>query len=265
MSDSKILLDIQDEIAIITMNAPESLNSLTLQMTVELTKMIRSVGSRARAVVLTGAGRAFCAGANLAGDKPDKATASAKQEPLDPGLTVETVFNPLVSALRNLPIPLVTAVNGGAAGVGASIALLGDLIVAAESSYFMFAFSRVGLVPDGGSTFILPRLIGKARATEMMLLADKVPGSQALDWGLVNRCVSDDELMASALELAGRLAQGPASLGLTRRLIWDSMDSSWDEQVQSESKAASDAGKTEDVIEGMTAFMQKRRPNFRGR
>ena len=263
MSDSNILLDIQDDLAVVTINDPGTLNSLTISMTVELTKVIRSLGTRARAVVLTGSGRAFCAGANLGGGKSEPS--SAKELAHDPGLSIETVFNPMVNALRNLPIPLVTAVNGAAAGVGCSMAMLGDLIVAAESAYFLVAFSRVGLIPDGGTTFILPRLIGKARATEMMLLAEKVPARQAYEWGLANRCVPDADLMTTALDLARRLAKGPASLGLTRRLIWDSIDSSWDEQVHNESMAAGVAGKTEDVAEGMRAFMEKRPPVFRGR
>lgn len=265
MSDSKILLDIQDGLAVITINDPGSMNSLSVPMAVELTKMIRSCGKRARAVLLTGSGsRGFCAGANLAGGA-STGTPPANDQPMDAGLSVETVFNPLVSALRNLPIPLVTAVNGAAAGVGCSIALLGDLVVASESAYFLVAFSRVGLVPDGGTTFILPRLIGKARAAEMMLLAEKIPARQALEWGLINRCVPEAELMPTALGLAQRMAKGPASLGLTRSLLRDSLSSSWDEQLHNECAAAGRAGETEDCIEGMKAFIQKRPPVFVGR
>lgn len=265
MSDSKIMLDIQDGLAVVTINDPGTLNSLSVPMADELTRTIRSCGKQARAVLLTGSGsRGFCTGANLAGGA-STSTPPAKAQPFDAGHSVATVFNPLVNALRNLPIPLVTAVNGAAAGVGCSLALLGDLVVASESAYFLVAFSRVGLVPDGGTTFILPRLIGKARAAEMMLLAEKIPARQALEWGLINRCVADADLMSTAMGLAERMAKGPASLGLTRSLLRDSLSSSWDEQLHNESAAASRAGETEDCREGMMAFIQKRPPVFVGR
>jgi 2-(1,2-epoxy-1,2-dihydrophenyl)acetyl-CoA isomerase len=133
----------------------------------------------------------------------------------------------MMTALRDFPYPIVTAVNGAAAGVGCSLALMGDMIVAAESGYFLQAFRRIGLVPDGGSTYLLPRMIGKARAMEMMLLGDKIHAAKALEWGLVNRCVPDGELMATATTLAKELANGPVALGAIRKLVWDSLDADW--------------------------------------
>ena len=144
--------------------------------------------------------------------------------------------------LRDFPLPIVTAVNGPAAGIGCSIALMGDIVVAGESAYFLQAFRRIGLVPDGGSTYLLPRLIGKARAMEMMLLGDKIPAATALQWGLVNRCVPDAELIPTAHALAVQLAQGPAALGTIRRLVWDSLDNDWTGQLHAERKAQKVAG-----------------------
>ena len=142
---------------------------------------------------------------------------------------------------------------------------MGDIVVAAESAYFLQAFRRIGLVPDGGSTYLLPRLIGKARAMEMMLLGDKIPAATALQWGLVNRCVPDAELIQTAHALASELASGPASLGAIRKLVWDSLDSDWTGQLHAERKAQKAAGKTEDFIEGVSAFLQKRAAAFKGR
>jgi 2-(1,2-epoxy-1,2-dihydrophenyl)acetyl-CoA isomerase len=159
----------------------------------------------------------------------------------------------------------VTAVNGPAAGIGCSIALMGDIVVAGESAYFLQAFRRIGLVPDGGSTYLLPRLVGKARAMEMMLLGDKIPAATALQWGLINRCVPDSELIPTAHTLAVQLAQGPAALGVIRKLVWDSLDSDWTGQLHAERKAQKVAGKTEDFIEGVSAFLQKRVAAFKGR
>jgi 2-(1,2-epoxy-1,2-dihydrophenyl)acetyl-CoA isomerase len=167
--------------------------------------------------------------------------------------------------MREMRVPLVTAVNGAAAGVGCSLALLGDLIVAGESAYFLQAFRRIGLVPDGGSTWLLPRAIGKARAMEMALLGEKVSAAQALDWGLINRCVPDIELMSVAMTLATALADGPASLGLTRQILWASLDADWPAQLHRERLAQKTAGKTEDFAEGVGAFLAKRPAAFKGR
>ena len=178
---------------------------------------------------------------------------------------IERVYNPLMTLLRDLPIPIVTAVNGAAAGIGCSLALMGDMIVAGESAYFLQAFRRIGLAPDGGSTYLLPRAIGRARAMEMALLGEKIGAAKALEWGLVNRVVPDGELMATAKAIALELANGPASLGLIRKLMWDSLDNAWGPQLHNERKTQKIAGKTEDFVEGVSAFLQKRVAAFKGR
>jgi 2-(1,2-epoxy-1,2-dihydrophenyl)acetyl-CoA isomerase len=183
----------------------------------------------------------------------------------DLGGRLEQTFNPFVTMLRDLPIPYVTAVNGAAAGIGCSFALLGDLIVAGESAYFLQAFRRIGLVPDGSATYHLPRMIGRVRAMEMMLLGEKIPAATALQWGLINRCVPDAELLPTAKALALELANGPTkTLGAIRRLSWASLDNSWAEQIQAERVAQRDAGRTEDFREGVQAFFQKRPATFKG-
>jgi 2-(1,2-epoxy-1,2-dihydrophenyl)acetyl-CoA isomerase len=166
--------------------------------------------------------------------------------------------------MRDLPIPLVTAVNGAAAGVGCSFALMGDIIVAAESAYFLQAFRRIGLVPDGGSTYLLPRMIGRARAMEMMLLGEKVPAKTALEWGMINRCVPDADLMSTAHAFAVQLAEGPKALSMIRKIGWAALDSDWREQLQLERETQRDAGRTQDFAEGVSAFLTKRKADFKG-
>ena len=243
MDYAKLKVEIRDGVAIVTLSDPATLNAAGLDMGAELTDVFKRVSHG-----LLEAGREL----DVDG-RPDA------------GRALETVYNPLVSLIRDLPVPLVTAVNGAAAGVGCSFALMGDIVVAAESAYFLQAFRRIGLVPDGGSTYLLPRLVGKARAMEMALLGEKIPAARALDWGLINRCVPDAELMPTALALAAELAAGPRSLGLIRRAIWDSLDAGWTEQLQAERAAQKLAGKTDDFIEGVGAFLQKRPAAFKGR
>lgn len=266
MKYEKITLEVADEIALITLNDPATLNAASIPMAEELNHALSALSLgvvKARTLVITGAGRGFCSGANLSGGETARAM-DADGRP-DPGQGLAAIYNPLVCALRNLPIPIVTAVNGAAAGIGCSIALLGDLIVAGESAYFLQAFRRIGLVPDGGSTYLLPRMIGKARAMEMMLLGDKLPAKTALDWGLINRCVPDAELIPTAMGLARSLAEGPAALSLIRKLVQDSLDAGWSEQLHTERMAQKTAGKTADFAEGVTAFLQKRPAKFSGK
>lgn len=267
MGYQKIKLELQDQVAVVTLNDPSTLNAASLEMGEELLSFFSDLaagGFDARAVVLTGAGRGFCSGANLSGGGAAGRQVEADGKP-DAGRALETVYNPMVTAMRQSPVPIVTAVNGAAAGVGCSIALMGDIIVAGESAYFLQAFRRIGLVPDGGSTYLLPRLIGRARAMEMMLLGDKIPAKTALEWGLVNRCVPDAELLSTALSLAQELAQGPLALGLIRKLVQDSLDASWSEQLHTERMAQKTAGKTADFAEGVAAFLQKRPAKFSGK
>jgi 2-(1,2-epoxy-1,2-dihydrophenyl)acetyl-CoA isomerase len=268
MDYTKIKLSVDDGVAVIAFNDPATMNAAGLDTGQQLFHALRRVADgdlAVRAVVLTGEGRGFCSGANLSsGPGPGGGAIDPDGKP-DAGRALEHTYNPLVTLMRDLPVPLVTAVNGAVAGVGCSFALMGDLIVAAESAYFLQAFRRIGLVPDGGSTYILPRMIGRARAMEMMLLGERIPAAKALDWGLVNRCVPDAELMPTALGLARELANGPKSLGLIRRAVWDSLDAEWLEQLHAERMAQRIAGKSEDFGEGVAAFLQKRPAAFKGR
>ena len=265
MAYSKIKTSVADGIGVITLADPSTLNAAGLDLMDELQQAFGAMKADAsvRCVVLTGEGRGFCSGANLSGRGP--AAETPDPEGPDAGASLEAVYNPFVTSLREYPVPIVTAVNGVAAGVGCSLALMGDIIVAAESAYFLQAFRRIGLVPDGGSTYLLPRLIGKARAMEMALLGDKVPAKTALEWGLVNRCVADDQLMATAMELAKALATGPKALGAIRKLVWESLDEEWAAQLHAERLAQKTAGRTEDSREGILAFLQKRPAEFKGR
>jgi 2-(1,2-epoxy-1,2-dihydrophenyl)acetyl-CoA isomerase len=264
---TKIKVEVTDGVAVITLNDPGTMNAAGLDLAGELSHAFSSIAAgkvQARAIVLTGEGRGFCSGANLAGGGASGRELDVDGKP-DAGRALETVYNPLVTQMRDCPLPVVTAVNGAAAGVGCSLALLGDLIVAGESAYFLQAFRRIGLVPDGGSTYLLPRAIGRARAMEMALLGEKIGAAKALEWGLVNRVVPDADLRATAIELAKELANGPASLGAIRKLIWESLDTDWTGQLQAERKAQKIAGKSEDFIEGVSAFLQKRVAAFKGR
>ncbi len=251
-------------VTIITLSDPATLNAAGVGMAGELLEALKQAtapGSRTRCVLLTGEGRGFCSGANLSDSSTRQLDVDGKP---DAGAPLETLYNPLVTHMRELSVPLVVAVNGVAAGVGCSLALLGDIIVAGESAYFLQAFRRIGLIPDGGSTYMLPRMVGKARAMEMALLGERVAAAKALEWGLINRCVPDAELMATARGIAADLASGPASLGLIRQTIWASLDSDWAAQLHRERLGQRTAGKTDDFVEGVSAFLQKRPAAFKG-
>ena len=261
MAYTKVKVAQEGPVAVITMSDPATMNAAGVDMANELRDALKkatAADSPARCVLLTGEGRGFCSGANLSGG-------GAGGGGRDAGDALETVYNPLVTALRELSVPIVTAVNGAAAGVGCSLALMGDIIVAGESAYFLQAFRRIGLIPDGGSTYLLPRSIGKARAMEMALLGERLPAAKALEWGLINRCVPDAELMSTAMGVANELASGPASLGLIRQAIWASLDNEWSAQLHHERSGQRIAGRTEDFIEGVSAFLQKRAAVFKGR
>ncbi|HUZ13389.1 MAG TPA: enoyl-CoA hydratase/isomerase [Caulobacteraceae bacterium] len=266
MNYQKLKVAAEGAVTVVTLNDPATMNAAGLDMAAELREALRlatAPDASTRAIVLTGEGRGFCSGANLS-QGPATREPGADGRP-DAGAALESLYNPLVTALRDLDVPLVTAVNGAAAGVGCSLALMGDIVVAGESAYFLQAFRRIGLIPDGGSTYLLPRLIGKARAMEMALLGERLGAAKALEWGLINRCVPDAELMATAMAIAGELARGPAALGLIRQTIWASLDSAWAEQLHRERVGQGVAGKTEDFAEGVAAFLQKRPATFKGR
>lgn len=249
-------------IAVIKMNHPEVMNAASLTMIqglVDALQYVEDQGDTFRAVVLTGEGRGFCSGANLS---------EARERPgaRDMGSALETTFHPFLRGIRNLRLPCVTAVNGAAAGVGMSIALMGDIVIAARSAYFLQAFTRIGLIPDGGSTWLLPRLVGLARAKELSLLAEKLPAETALEWGLINRVCDDEALMDEALKLAERLATGPTvALNAVRRLYWASPHNSYEEQLDLERQTQKVAGLTEDFVEGVSAFLEKRPAKFSGK
>ncbi|WP_293678912.1 enoyl-CoA hydratase/isomerase [uncultured Phenylobacterium sp.] len=263
---AKVKTATESGVRIITLNDPGTLNAAGLELMRDLSAAVdAAIGDPAvRAIVITGEGRGFCSGANLSG-RGDGGGGGAVTSNDGPNQALLRTYNPFVSSIRRSPKPLVAAVNGVAAGVGVSLALACDLVVAAESSYFLLAFRRIGLVPDGGATWLLPRLIGKARAMELMLLGEKLPAPTALDWGLINRCVPDAEVMPKAMELAIALANGPKSLGMTRNLIWEAMDAAWHDQVEAEAYAQGEAGRTEDSREGVMAFAQKRPAQFKGK
>ncbi|HYI64803.1 MAG TPA: enoyl-CoA hydratase-related protein [Allosphingosinicella sp.] len=244
--------------ATITLNRPESLNALNAAMLDELRAAVESLAaSGARALLFAGEGRGFSSGADIAGSGglPD-----------DVGAALEAHFNPLIEAVFALPIPVVAAVNGPCAGAGCSLALAADIVIAGRSAYFLQAFINIGLIPDAGATWLLPRLAGRARALEMMMLGERVSAEQALDWGMIARVVDDEALLPEAKALAARLAQGPtAAYALIRRLARDSAHLGLAEALAAERVAQREAGRTEDFKQGVTAFLQKRPPSFDGR
>jgi len=262
MEFDRAKLDFEENIGVLTLNHPEVMNAVSPEMLGGLMKALDQVEDprhQLRCLMMTGAGRGFCAGANL------QSNPGASGGSSDAGLTLETLYHPFLRRLRELPIPLVTAVNGAAAGVGMSFALMGDLVFCARSAYFLQAFRRIGLVPDGGSTWILPRLVGRARAIELSLLGERLPAEKALQWGLVNRVFEDAELVEKAKGIARELASGPTlALSLIRRLYWESADNTYEEQLNLERQLQRKAGNSADFREGVRAFLEKRSANFKG-
>jgi len=262
MQFERAKLDIEGPVGVLTLDHPEVLNAVSAEMLGGLMKALDQVEdprNGLRCLLMTGAGRGFCAGANL------QQRSGGPGASRDAGAVLETLYHPFLRRLRELPVPFVTAVNGAAAGVGMSFALMGDLVLCARSAYFLQAFRRIGLIPDGGSTWILPRLIGKARAMELSLLGEKLPAEKALEWGLINRVFDDADLIGKAKELARDLANGPTvSLSLIRRLYWESADNTYEEQLNLERQMQRKAGNSADSQEGVRAFLEKRPAKFRG-
>jgi len=263
MEFEHVRLTMDGAVATLTLNHPQVMNAVSAGMLGGLSDALDHVEDPAhevRALLITGEGRAFCTGANLQG-RGDNSGKTA-----DAGALLETHYHPLLRRLRNLGAPIVTAVNGPAAGIGMSIALMGDMIVCARSAYFLQAFRRIGLVPDGGSTWLLPRLIGLARAKELSLMGEKLPAATALEWGLVNRVYDDAALMHEAHALAANLAKGPTvALGLIRKLYWESDGNSHEEQLDLERQSQRVAARSADFQEGVAAFLGKRPAQFKGR
>jgi 2-(1,2-epoxy-1,2-dihydrophenyl)acetyl-CoA isomerase len=262
MEFERIKLDINQYVAIITLNHPEIMNAASVEMLHGLMQAIEYVENKKngiRCLVMTGEGRCFCAGANLREyDNNSRAIRNASS-------ILETLYHPLLRRIRKLKMPFITAVNGAAVGIGMSIALMGDLIICARSCYFLQAFCHIGLVPDGGSTWILSRVIGKARAMELSLLGERLPAATALQWGLVNRIYDDKDLMNEVKTLACNLANGPTlSLGLIRHLYWESTDNNYEEQLKLEQEFQCIAVNSADFDEGICAFLEKRPAQFKG-
>lgn len=250
-----------DAVAILTLNRPDRLNACTTDMIAALRAHLRRVAEDPglRAALLTGAGRGFCAGQDLT-----EGAVAPGGDPVDLGAALESRFNPLARQMRALPKPIVVAVNGVAAGVGANLALHGDIVLAAKSARFLQAFVKIGLMPDGGGTWSLPRLIGEARAKGLALLGEPLPAEQAAAWGLIWRAVDDADLMPEARALAHRLAgQSAPALAAIKSAIQAAATNSLDAQLDLERDGQRALGAGEDFAEGVAAFLQKRAPNFR--
>lgn len=264
MKHGRILLETIGPVSLLTLNDPSVLNAFGQKLREDMQVALDRVeASAARCLVITGAGRAFCSGANL--NDTDRAPRDRAAESRgDVKSDLDAWYNPMFLRLRALPIPIVTAINGIAAGAGMSLALSGDIKLAARSASFLQAFARIGLVPDCGSSWILPRLIGMARAMELSLLAERLPAETALNWGMINRLEDDADLMPKAMALAQGLANGPRSLGLIRRMYWEGLDNRYSDQLDLEAKLQNQAGATLDFQEGVTAFREKRAARFTG-
>ena len=263
MSYQTILFDVSEGVARLTLNRPDRLNSFNVEMHGEVRDALSRLAEdrAARVLVLTGAGRGFCAGQDLG----DRAVAPGGQG-VDLGESIDKYYKPLVLALRTLPMPVIAAVNGVAAGAGANIALACDLVIATRAASFIQSFSKLGLVPDSGGTWLLPRLLGNARAMGLALLADKLSAEQAAQWGLIWRCVDDNEFKQTVDSLAQQLALAPTrGLARTKQAIYESWGRAFDQQLDQERDFQRELGRSQDYAEGVAAFTEKRNPKFTGR
>lgn len=263
MTEQSVLLDIEQGIAKITLNRPKSLNSFNVEMHEQMRAALKTVRKdhSVRVLLLTGNGRGFCAGQDLS-DRNVKPDAEAP----DLGFSIEHYYNPLLQTIRDLPMPVLCAVNGVAAGAGANIALACDIVLAARSASFVQAFCKIGLIPDSGGTWNLPRAIGLARAKGLALLGDKLSAEKAEQWGLIWQCVDDDSLEDEAMKLAQHFATQPTKgLSMIKRALHASANNSFEEQILIERDLQRLAGRTDDYREGVAAFMEKRAPEFKGK
>ena len=253
-----ILYRLEDDVGTITLNRPEALNGMTTLMRGEMRDALSHAQANARAVVITGAGRGFCSGQDLGKGQP-KIDGDAAQ-------VLREEYEPLLHLIEESPIPILCAVNGPAAGAGANIALACDVVIAARSAYFLEAFARIGLLPDAGGTYHLPRKVGLARAMGMSLFAEPIPAPQAAEWGLIWEVVEDDALEARAAELAGRLAKGPTrAYAAIRKTLRASLANDYRTQLELEAETQADLGRTRDFREGVLAFFERRTPKYEGR
>lgn len=264
MTEPLVLVETRGAVRILTLNRPTVMNSLSAALHRELLPALQAAAAdpAVRAVVITGQGRAFCAGQDLA----DPDVQAGPGQPMDARRTIETWYVPLTEQIRSMPMAVIAAVNGAAAGAGASLALCCDLVVAARSAYFLQAFSKIGLIPDAGGTWLWPRMIGRAKALGWAIMGDKLPATEAERLGLIWQVVDDAELMPSALALANKLAGMPLkAIAATRRAIDQSMPMDFGSAVAMEAVVQGELGREHDFIEGVTAFMEKRAPRFTDR
>ncbi|WP_170381230.1 enoyl-CoA hydratase-related protein [Ruegeria atlantica] len=258
MEYKTILLDITDDLAVVTLNRPDKMNAMTVQMRAEVTHAMKHAARHARAIVLTGAGTAFCSGQDL-GD----ASSTGK---VDLERTLRDEYEPMLETIYDCPVPTIAAVNGAAAGAGASLALCADVVIATESAYFLQAFARIGLLPDAGGTWFMPRQMGFAKAMGAALFADKITARQADNWGLIWEAIPDDEFDSHWRERAAYLAKGPtAGFGAIKQAIRGTYEKTLAQQLALEAHLQGECGRSRDFAEGVVAFMQKRPPNFEGR
>lgn len=257
-----IQFSIDDGLAILRFNRPECLNAISATLRTEFLQILQGLAqgkTKARALLITGNGRAFCSGADLGDNNHNNI------EDVDLGEALINSYHPILLELANLEMPVITAVNGIAAGAGMSFAISGDIVIAARSAYFLQAFVNIGLVPDSGSSFLLPRLVGNARATAMMMLGEKVMAETAYDWGMITEVVDDEQLEKRAFVVARQLANGPTTaLSGIRRLMATSMKNTYAEQLHEEAVVQRKIGASKDCVEGVSAFLQKRSANFSG-
>jgi len=254
-----ILFEIKNQVAIITLNRPEKYHAFIREMALELQDKLDLCKSdnNIRAIIITASGKAFCAGQDL-GEVTDTNESNLTK-------MVQEHYNPIIRKIRVIEKPVIAAVNGVAAGAGASIALSCDIVVAKESAVFVQAFSKIGLIPDSGGTFFLPRLVGIQRAAALMMTADPISAIEAQNMGMIYRTFKDDEFIESSFDLAERLAQMPTkALGLTKRLLNKSLNNDLETQLNEEEKHQTIAGKTNDFKEGIASFLEKRKPKFNG-
>ena len=247
------------DVLVITLNRPERLNAAPPAMFDEIGDALDNLDG-ARAVLIKGEGRAFCSGADLAGRDQSQASPAERAK-----ISLTNSYNPTMLKIAKASVPIVSAVGGPAAGIGCSLALAADFCIASESGYFLQAFVNIGLVPDGGASWMLARLVGKARATEMMLLGERIHGPRAAEWGLIYKCVPDAVLIEEAMTLAARLAAGPTvALGMMRQGLAAALESDYATALAGEAERQSIAGQTADAADGAISFLQKRKAVFKG-